>query len=661
MLGMMVSNAQYVLWAESDTAIETRTNFQWFEAQDTSTVLGTERFLEVNQQGVYFATYYGTVCGKNATSYFIVANCNAPFNQVTLNVQDNVNQAAGATISWSPPVSGDQTNPTVIATQTVTEYVATITKAGNNIQLPSFTVVCINEAAILVDDVVTADEDDSVLVDIFANDSELPLTGTLTTTSPANGTVTIDENGTPNNPLDDIVTYTPNPDYNGSDTFDYTVCNTFGDCSTAAVTIDVLPIVDAIADAIATVENTPVVATIFDNDNDIPTTGILNTTNPSNGAVVIDDGGTPNDPSDDIITYTPNTDFIGTDFFDYTLCDTEGNCSTASVTIVVNPVAITDLDSDNDGILDSFEDLNLDGDNNPTTAPTDSDEDGIPDYLDIDSDDDGIPDNLEAQTTEDYIAPSEVDANNNGLDDAYEFSGATGIIPVDTDEDGIPDYVDTDSDNDSILDSIEAHDFDHDGIPDVVFVGSDKDNDGLDDGYEGDTLIDDDINDQMNDPLSDLPNTDGDFESDYRDTDDDDDGIETIDEDSNADGNYVNDDFDEDGIPNYLDSDLELSNTTVDVINVITPNGDGIHDVLRIDGLENFPDNTLKIYNRWGVLVFVTKGYNTQGNTFDGTSNGRVTIDKDDKLPVGTYFYILDYKDETNNTISNSGYIYINR
>lgn len=320
-----------------------------------------------------------------------------------------------------------------------------------------------------------------------------------------------------------------------------------------------------------------------------------------------------------------------------------------------------DLDSDNDGIVDSFEDLNLDGDNDPSTDPTDSDADGFADYLDIDSDDDGIPDNVEAQTTQDYIAPSGIDANGNGLDDAYEANGNVGIFPVDTDGDSLPDYLDKDSDNDNVPDNIEAHDQDHDGIPDVVFIGSDKDDDGLDDGYEGAITVDIDVNDELDDPFAQLPNTDSDDESDYRDTDDDDDGIETIDEDLDLDGNYANDDSDGDGTPNYLDSDLGEQAETIEVFNVITPNEDGVHDVLQIAGLENYPNNTIRIYNRWGVSVFTTKAYDTEGNVFDGTSQGRITVDQDNKLPVGTYFYIIDYEEPTGGMKQLSGYLYINR
>lgn len=653
LLGIAVSNAQFLLQAPNSGD---EGNYRWYEASDLSTVLSTDFFYETSTPGVYFATYDGTLCGSNATGYFILTDCTAPDNQVTLDITANV--SGSATVSWNPAVSGDQLSPVVTATTSVVRYTATLTKAGNAIDLPGFTVVCLQQAATLVDDVATVDEDDFIDIDIYANDSDLPSIGTLTTTNPANGTVSINDNGTPNDPTDDIVTYTPDPDYNGPDSFDYTVCNDMGDCSTATVTIDVLPIVDAIDDSIATFVDTPITIDIYANDNDLPTIGTFTNTNPSNGTVSVNDNGTPNNPSDDIVTYTPNPGYTGTDTFTYTICDTLGNCSTATVTVLVNPMGV-DLDADDDGIVDSFEDLNLDGDNDPSTNPTDTDGDGIPDYLDIDSDDDGVPDNVEAQSTADYVAPSGQDLNNNGLDDIYETSGALGIIPVDTDGDGFPDYVDEDSDNDNVPDRIEAHDHDQDGIPDVTFIGSDKDNDGLDDGYEGYTVIDVDVNDEIDDPFDNLPNTDGDDESDYRDADDDNDNIPTIQEDLDFDGNFANDDSDADGIPDYLEPNF--SDEDIEVFNVVTPNGDGVHDVLTIRGLENFPNNTIKIYNRWGVQVYMTRAYDTQGNVFDGTSEGRVTVDVDNKLPVGTYFYILDYEDSSGNMKTLSGYLYLNR
>lgn len=654
--GLNIASSQFLLQAPNGGG---ENNYQWFEASDLGTVLGTDFFYEATQPGVYFATYDGTLCGSNATGYFILTECNAPDNEVTLDISASI--PSGATVSWSPPLAGDQTRPTVTSTLSVERYTATITKAGNSSQLPRFTVVCMSQAGNLVDDLVTVDEDDSVVVPIFANDTDLTTDGNLSTTDPPNGTVSINPNGTPTDPTDDIVTYTPDPDFNGTDSFDYTVCTTSGACSTATVTVDVLPIVDAFDDVIAAEQDIAVDINMLANDNDLPTSGTITTTAPSNGTLFLNENGTPGNPSDDFITYTPNSGYLGPDTFDYTICDGSGNCSTATVSITVNPPSIN-LDADNDGIMDSFEDLNADADNDPSTNPTDTDGDGIPDYLDIDSDDDGIPDNVEAQLTFGYIPPSLVDADDNGLDDAYEAGGNSGLIPVDTDGDGIPDYVDEDSDDDNVPDRIEGNDQDQDGVADVVFTGSDKDNDGLDDAYEGGTVIDVDVNDEIDDPSLNLPDTDQDGVLDYRDTDDDDDGIETIDEDIDGNGDYANDDSDSDGIPNYLDSDLGPTQVDeLDVINVITPNGDGIHDVLTINSIEDYPNNTVKIYNRWGVLVYVTKSYNTTGNVFDGTSEGRVTVDKDNKLPVGTYFYIIDFEDPSGNMKQVSGYLYINR
>ncbi|MCM4165904.1 MULTISPECIES: gliding motility-associated C-terminal domain-containing protein [unclassified Arenibacter] len=655
--GANTGNAQFLLQAPNSTDEH---NYKWYEASDTSIVLGTDFFYEVTSSGIYFATYDGTLCVSNATDYFIVTDCTSPDNEVTMDISNNVD--ANAAISWSPTVNGDQLRPMVIASPSVVRYTATVTKAGNFFDLPSFTVVCLQQSSVLVDDFITVNEDSSVIVPIFDNDSNLPITGILTTSNPFNGSVLVNDNGTPNNPTDDFITFVPNPNYNGPSTFTYTICNSLGDCSTATVNVEVLPVVDAFDDSVATLENMPVDIDILGNDNDIPASGTITATSPSNGVVVVDDNGTPNDLRDDMVTYTPNMGYVGSDLFTYTLCDDQSNCSTANVNILVNPLGIVDIDSDDDGILDSFEDLNLDGDNDPSTDPTDSDGDGIPDYLDIDSDNDGIPDNVEAQTTQGYLPPSGVDANNDGLDDVYENNGNLGLFPIDTDGDSLPDYLDEDSDNDNVPDRIEAHDHDHDGIPDVVQIGSDKDNDGLDDGFEGTTAIDVDVNDEINDPYNDLPNTDGDDEVDYRDNDDDDDGILTADEDENGDGNYANDDFDEDGIPNYLDSDLIIMDDEVEVFNVITPNNDGIHDVLTIRGIENYPNNTIKIYNRWGVLVYATKAYNNDSNYFDGTSEGRATIASDNQLPVGTYFYILDYSpSEVGKMTTLTGYIYINR
>ncbi|MGB5402775.1 MAG: hypothetical protein WBN13_02250, partial [Robiginitalea sp.] len=149
-----------------------------------------------------------------------------------------------------------------------------------------------------------------------------------------------------------------------------------------------------------------------------------------------------------------------------------------------------DIDDDNDGIVDSIEDPNTDGDGKPETNPLDSDGDGVPDYLDLDSDNDGVLDNYEAQKTHNYIPPSGVDSDGNGLDDAYEENPGDcgGLVPPDTDKDGVSDYLDIDSDNDGILDNYEAQ-------TQSTFIsrsGLDQNNNGVDDAYEpfGDDICD---------------------------------------------------------------------------------------------------------------------------------------------------------------------------
>ena len=98
----------------------------------------------------------------------------------------------------------------------------------------------------------------------------------------------------------------------------------------------------------------------------------------------------------------------------------------------------------------------------------------------------------------------------------------------------------------------------------------------------------------------------------------------------------------------------------VEIFNVVTPNGDGVHDALVITGLETRPENTLSIYNRWGILVYSTESYNTKANVFDGTSQARSTMGKEDRLPAGTYFYAFRYVELSGETISLSGHLYLN-
>ncbi|UPZ17969.1 gliding motility-associated C-terminal domain-containing protein [Flavobacterium humidisoli] len=99
------------------------------------------------------------------------------------------------------------------------------------------------------------------------------------------------------------------------------------------------------------------------------------------------------------------------------------------------------------------------------------------------------------------------------------------------------------------------------------------------------------------------------------------------------------------------------------VHNAFSPNSDGINDSFIIDRIEDYPDNKVEIYNRWGVLVFEISGYNNSSKVFVGLSQGRVTINRNELLPNGTYYYVIKYKNNSSSgTVKEkSGFLYISR
>ncbi len=234
-----------------------------------------------------------------------------------------------------------------------------------------------------------------------------------------------------------------------------------------------------------------------------------------------------------------------------------------------------DIDSDNDGIVDVVEaggiDANGDGrldgstdadgdgllsvvdaDEGGTALPNpNSDSDARPNFLDIDSDADGITDNTEAQTTPGYIAPSGLDSDGDGLDNAYDgTTGGTAIVPANTDGTTLPDYLDLDSDDDGIADAIEGNDVNHNGVANIIPTGTDSDSDGLDNAFDNfDLLNPPGVGFNATGSSSPLPDLDNDGIRDWRDTDDDGDGIPTLEE-----GTI---DTDGDGIPNAYDTDSD--------------------------------------------------------------------------------------------------------
>ena len=89
------------------------------------------------------------------------------------------------------------------------------------------------------------------------------------------------------------------------------------------------------------------------------------------------------------------------------------------------------------------------------------------------------------------------------------------------------------------------------------------------------------------------------------------------------------------------------------VYNLFSPNSDGANDTFVIEGIELF-DNTLKIYNRWGNLVYDVENYQ---NDWNGISNAGTVLRRNQRLPAGTYFYTLELKESGR---ASTGWLYIN-
>ncbi len=377
---------------------------------------------------------------------------------------------------------------------------------------------------------------------------------------------------------------------------------------------------------------------LIENDTDPDGHNLIMNTSP----VILPNHGVLTLYADGSFTYEfePNTTAI--DSFIYEVCDDtyDSKCDMATVYITLfndndcdGVDDAIDIDDDDDGILDVTE-----GD-----GSIDSDGDGIPDSLDIDADNDGIVDNIEVQPEGHYVAPIGIDENENGLDDAYEDATKLGIPPVDTDKDGTPDYLDLDTDDDGIPDLIEGFDIGAKGIANKKPTEMDQDNDGYDDvfdGYDGPYNID-----NLDNPFgstAELEDFDNDGWRDWRDVDDDNDGILTKWEDLNNDGNYSNDDVDMDGHPEYLDKREECE---LFIPEGFSPNGDGVHDFFQIYCIEKFPNAKLFIFDRWGNQLYEHENYGNLdfwGNYEEAWWNGTLTKNPGKKVRAETHLYILE-------------------
>ncbi|MBP7914831.1 MAG: tandem-95 repeat protein, partial [Vitreoscilla sp.] len=245
-------------------------------------------------------------------------------------------------------------------------FTYTLTDADGDVSTATVTlnVNSVDDLPIAANDTFVATEDTVLSGNLGSNDT-LSGDGGNTfalATGPSHGTVTVNADGT--------FIYTPAANYNGPDSFTYTLTDADGDVSTATVTLNVGAVDDlpvAVNDTFAATEDTLLNGSLAGNDTLSGDGGnsFAVGTGPAHGSVVVNADGT--------FTYTPSANYNGPDSFTYTLTDADGDVSTATVTLNVGavddlPVAVNDTfaadeDTALSGNLGSNDTLSGDGGN----------------------------------------------------------------------------------------------------------------------------------------------------------------------------------------------------------------------------------------------------------------------------------------------------------
>jgi VCBS repeat-containing protein len=220
----------------------------------------------------------------------------------------------------------------------------------SNVAQASISVSPVNDAPIAENLTLTTPEDTELTIVLVNSTTDVDgdVNSLVIVEQPSNGVlVTSSDNHT--------VTYTPNPDFNGDDSFSYTISDGVLDSGIGTITITVTPVNDPPITSpesftnVTVIEDNPTIIDIISNVTD-PEGGpltICNVTQPSNGTVVVNTNGT--------VTYTPDPDYNGPDSFDFTVCDNDGGSTTGTVTVIVYgvndaPVAVDmdDITTDED-------------------------------------------------------------------------------------------------------------------------------------------------------------------------------------------------------------------------------------------------------------------------------------------------------------------------
>jgi VCBS repeat-containing protein len=191
----------------------------------------------------------------------------------------------------------------------------------------TITVTPVNDAPVASPAAVAASEDTPLNGTLpAATDADLDALTYAKVSDPANGTVVVNADGS--------YTYTPNPDFNGVDSFTYRVNDGSLDSAVATVTITVAGVNDApsASDASVSVAEDAVLngALPAGADVELDALTFVKVSDPANGTLVLNADGT--------YTYTPNANYSGPDSFTYRVNDGSADSNAATVTISVTPV-----------------------------------------------------------------------------------------------------------------------------------------------------------------------------------------------------------------------------------------------------------------------------------------------------------------------------------
>lgn len=280
---------------------------------------------EVNSAPVLASIANQTVDEETALNFTASAgDTDLPANSLVYSL---VNAPAGASINastgafkWTPTEA--QGAGSFNVTIRVTDNGAPSLSAEQSVTI---TVREVNKPPTAIDAEINGIEDKAVSFVLRASDADLPANALSfwTDTALLNGTLTRDGAN---------ITYTPNPNFNGTESFTFKANDGAADSQTAKITIKVAPVNDAPvanADSTATTVNTPVDIMVTGNDRDIDGDNL--TVSSVSDAV----GGTAQIESGGNVRFTPNKDFRGTGSFRYTLSDGKGGTATGSVTVTV--------------------------------------------------------------------------------------------------------------------------------------------------------------------------------------------------------------------------------------------------------------------------------------------------------------------------------------